>query len=124
MGDRIQTEPLPTGSEIRGYDYGTSASAVSPVTLDELHQLEASTGWTEEDAIVLQQYRHIFLDHAERMVDAWRSVIGTQPHLAKWFFGPEGKPDDEYKIKVKARFVQWVRDVPLRSRDRCWLDYH
>jgi hypothetical protein len=57
------------------------------------------------------------------MVDSWRSVIGSQPDLAKWFVGPDGKPDEAYKAKVKARFVQWVRDVCLRPRDQAWLDY-
>jgi hypothetical protein len=123
MSERLQTETLPSGSGIRGYDYGTAASARSPVSIDELHQLEASTGWTVEDAKVVERHRRIFLDNAEQMVDAWRSVIGSQPHLAELFFGPDGKPDDEYKAKVKARFVQWVRDVALRPRDQAWLDY-
>ena len=71
--------------------------------------------WKEDDD-VLQRHRHIFLDSAEQMVNAWRSVIGSQQHLAKWFIGPDGKPDEEYKARVKARFVQWVRDVCLRPR--------
>jgi Protoglobin len=44
-------------------------------------------------------------------------------HLAKWFAGPDGKPDDEYKAKIKERFVQWVRDVCTRPHDQAWLDY-
>ncbi len=57
------------------------------------------------------------------MVDSWRAIIGAQPHLAKWFFGPDGKPNDEYKAKVKKRFVQWVLDVCFRPHDQAWLDY-
>lgn len=116
MSNATQTENLPAAGKIPG-------SAQSSVSMEELHQLEASTGWTEEDGNVLQWHRDIFLDNAEQMVDAWRSVIGSQPHLAKWFLGPDGKPDDEYKAKVKARFVQWVRDVCVRPRDQAWLDY-
>jgi hypothetical protein len=110
-------------SETDGYDFGTSASARSPVSTGELRQLEASAGWTGEDARVLERHRQLFLDHAEEMVDAWRSVIGSQPHLSKWFFGPDGRPDENYKARVKARFVQWVRDVCLRPHDQAWLDY-
>jgi hypothetical protein len=110
-------------AEIPGYDYGQPSVAVSPVSLDELHQLEASAGWTEHDARLLYRHRSIFEDRAEAMVDAWRAVIGSQPHLAKWFFGPDGGPDESYKAAVKKRFVQWVRDVPTRPHDQTWLDY-
>jgi hypothetical protein len=57
------------------------------------------------------------------MVDLWRSVIGSQPHLSQWFVGPDGKPDDEYKASVKRRFVQWVIDAAVRPHDRDWLNY-
>jgi hypothetical protein len=110
-------------AEIDGYDYGAVQSAHSPVSMEELRQLEATVGWTEEDARILQQHGSIFRDKAEQMVDAWRSVIGAQPHLAKWFFGPDGKPDDAYKAKVKKRFVQWVVDACFRPHDQAWLDY-
>jgi len=50
-------------------------------------------------------------------------VIGAQPHLAQSFFGPDGNPDDEYKARVKKRFVQWVIDVAERLHDQAWLDY-
>jgi len=110
-------------SKVSGYDYGKSSTAHSPVTLAELRQLEAAVGWSENDATVLQRHGEIFKNRAEQMVDAWRAVIGSQPHLAKWFFGPDGKPDDEYKAKVKKRFVQWVNDACFRSHDQAWLDY-
>jgi hypothetical protein len=109
--------------EIPGYDYGKAAVARSPVSLEELRQLEASTGWTEEDAAVLRKHWRVFEDRAGDMVDSWRAVIASQPHLAKWFFGPDGKPDDRYKARVRERFVQWVRDSSTRTHDQSWLDY-
>lgn len=108
---------------IAGYDYGQAAVARSPVSLDELHQLEAAAGWSAADARVLQRHGELFKENAELMVDSWRAVIGAQPHLAKWFFGPDGKPDDEYKARVKKRFVQWVLDACFRPHDQTWLDY-
>lgn len=108
---------------IAGYDYGRAGVARSPVSLDELHQLETAVGWSAEDARTLQRHGELFKDNAEQMVDSWRAVIAAQPHLAKWFFGPDGKPDDEYKAKVKERFVQWVLDACFRPHDQAWLDY-
>ncbi|HWY53173.1 MAG TPA: alpha/beta fold hydrolase [Terriglobales bacterium] len=110
-------------TQISGYDYGKAGSAHSPLSLEELRQLEQSVGWSEEDAQVLQRHGELFKTHAEKMVDSWRAVIGAQPHLAKWFFGPDGKPDDEYKAKVKKRFIQWVVDACFRPHDQTWLNY-
>ena len=108
---------------IHGYDYGKPIVARSPVSVDELRLLEATLGWSDEDARILRRYEELFRENAEAMVDTWRGVIGSQPHLAKWFFSPDGKPDEAYKDAVKKRFVQWVRDVPSRPHDRAWLDY-
>jgi hypothetical protein len=110
-------------TQIGGYDYGRGNVAHSPLTLEELRQLEETVGWTEEDAQVLQRHGNIFRETGEKMVDAWREVIGSQQHLVKWFFGPDGKRDADYAAKVKKRFVQWVVDAVFRPHDRAWLDY-
>lgn len=109
--------------QISGYDYGQANVARSPLTLEELHQLEETLGWGEEDARVLQRHGDIFRENAEKLVDAWREVIGSQNHLVKWFFGPDGKRDADYAARVKKRFVQWVVDAVFRPHDRAWLDY-
>jgi hypothetical protein len=108
---------------IPGYDFGTAESAVSPFSEEDLRTLEETAGWSENDAVTLQKHADLFRQQAERMVDSWRSVIGEQPNLAHWFVGPDGKPDDEYKARVKRRFVQWVIDLALRKHDRDWLNY-
>lgn len=110
-------------SNIAGYDYGTARVARSPVTVEELRALEGAVGWTSEDDRALNAAGKVLRDRAEAMVDSWRAEIGKQPHLAKWFFGPDGQPDEAYKAAVKQRFVQWVSDACLRPRDRAWLDY-
>jgi hypothetical protein len=108
---------------IPGYDVGTPKSAGSPVSDCELSQLEMTAGWTAEDREVLAKHIDLFRAKAEAMVDSWRAVIGSQPQLALSFCGPDGKPDDEYKVSVKLRFVQWVIDVAARPHDRSWLNY-
>jgi len=113
----------PDKSDIAGYDFGSANSARSPVSAEELLQLEQTLGWTTNDAQLLRKHAPLFAAQAEKMVDSWRAIIGTQPHLAKWFLAPNGKPDDEYKAAVKKRFVQWVKDVAIRPHDQAWLDY-
>jgi hypothetical protein len=110
-------------NEIPGYDYGNPTVGCSPVSIEELRELERTVGWSGSDAELLRRHRDIFQQHAEEMVDSWRAAIASQPHLVKWFFGPDGKRDAEYAAKVKPRFVQWVLDVCLRPHDRAWLDY-
>ncbi len=110
-------------SSIPGYDYGTPKSSISPVSESDMSRLEQSAGWTAADAGVLARHADLFRIKAESMVDSWRAVIGSQPHLSQWFARPDGAPDDDYKASVKRRFVQWIIDVALRPHDRDWLDY-
>ncbi|MGH8772726.1 MAG: protoglobin domain-containing protein [Burkholderiales bacterium] len=112
-----------TPESIRGYAYGAAEVARSPVSLDELRLLEQTVTLTDEDRRYLRLAGDVLQDQAEQVVDSWRSVIGAQPHLARWFFGPDGKPDEAYKAAVKKRFVQWVLDTCRRPHDQAWLDY-
>lgn len=108
---------------ISGYDYGTARAAHSPLSLAELRELERTTGWTDADGEAIAMAGEVLSGQEEAMVDSWRAIIGQQPHLAKWFFGPDGKPDEAYKAAVKKRFVRWVTDLCRRQRDQAWLDY-
>jgi Protoglobin len=112
-----------TGPQIPGYDFGTRTSAESPLSNEDLRNLEQAVGWTNNDRDILLKHAALFQQQAETMVDSWRSVIAAQPHLSHWFVGPDGNPDDDYKARVKRRFVQWVIDVALRPHDRTWLNY-
>ena len=109
--------------QIPGYDFGARKSAESPLTDEDLRHLEQTIGWTDNDRDILHKHSALFQHQAEAMVDSWRSVIAAQPHLSRWFVGPDGNPDDDYKARVKRRFVQWVIDVALRPHDRAWLNY-
>jgi hypothetical protein len=108
---------------IPGYDYGAARAAHSPVTLDELRRLEQTVGWSKADDEAITMAGEVLAGQEEAMVDSWRAIIGEHDHLAKWFFGPDGKPDEAYKAAVKRRFVQWVADLCRRERDQAWLDY-
>jgi hypothetical protein len=108
---------------IPGYDFGSPDNARSSVSREDLLHLEQTLGWTGEDERLLLKHVELFRTKAGQMVDSWRAVIGAQSHLSYWFGGPDGKPDDEYKARVKARFVQWVIDVATRPHDTNWLNY-
>jgi hypothetical protein len=112
-----------TGMEIPGYSFGSAEGAQSPLSQEDLLHLEQTLGWTSEDDQRLRKHAELFRSQAEQMIDSWRSVIARQPHLSQWFAGPDGKPDEEYKARVKRRFVQWVVDVATRPHDQAWLNY-
>jgi hypothetical protein len=110
-------------SDIHGYDYGGARAARSPITLSELRELEATVGWTTDDDRAIAMAGEVLAGQEEAMVDSWRAIIGHHSFLAKWFFAPDGKPDEAYKAAIKKRFVQWVSDLCCRERDQTWLDY-
>ncbi len=117
------THTKSSAPEIPGYGFGLPGTACSPVSNEDLRQLEETIGWSTADEAVMWRYAGLFREHAEQMVDTWRAVIGSQPHLARWFVASDGRPDEEYKARVKQRFVQWVIDVATRPHDRAWLNY-
>jgi protoglobin len=108
---------------IQGYAYGKTELPKSPVSLEELERLKQTVALTEEDIRNLRTAGDILEDQTDAVIDTWRSVIGSLPHLAYYFVGPDGKPDDAYKSKVKERFKQWVLDVCRRPLDQDWLNY-
>jgi hypothetical protein len=110
-------------SKISGYDYGSRRVAHSPVSLDELWALEKTVGWTEADSEAIAMAGEVLAGQEEAMVNSWREIIGHHEHLAKWFFGLDGKPDEFYKAAVGKRFIQWVGDLCRRERGQAWLDY-
>jgi hypothetical protein len=95
----------------------------APVTLDELTNLEQAVGLSDEDRRYLRLAGDVLADQAKAVVDYWRGIIGQQPHLAVYSLGPEGKPDEAYKVAVKRRLVQWVIDTCRRPHDQAWPDY-
>jgi hypothetical protein len=88
------------GTEIAGYDFGKVPR--SPLSLSELRELETTLGFTARDREVLARASAVISDHAEELVDGWRATIGAHEFLAKWFFAPDGKPDEHYKAAVKS----------------------
>jgi hypothetical protein len=117
------TAKLQNAETIAGYDFGTDRVDRSPVTLTELRHVEQAAGWGDADAAALRRMGELIREDAEALVDSWRKAIGEQPELGRWFFGPDSRPDEDYKARVKKRFEQWVLDICFKPHDLAWLDY-
>ena len=107
-----------------GYTYGDTSIAVSPITMDELEQLKASVGFTEEDRRWLQLAGEVLAEQVQAIVTRWRSeIIASIPHLARHSRSPEGDKLPGYLAQSNLRFEQWILDTCLREYDQEWLNY-
>jgi hypothetical protein len=110
--------------DIPGYTYGQPSVAPSPVTLNDLEQLKASVGLTEEDERFLRMAGAVLDHQVETIVHHWRAqIIAGIPHLARHSRHLDGSPAPDYLERSNGRFQQWIRDSCLRPYDQTWLDY-
>jgi hypothetical protein len=109
---------------IDGYTYGSPELATSPVSMQELHDLKASVGFTEDDQRYLKLAGEVLADQTEKVVMHWRSgIIAGIPNLARHSRTPEGDAIPEYLAKSNLRFQRWILDTCLRPYDQDWLNY-
>ena len=106
-----------------GYTYGTDAVPTSPLTLEDLRQIEAAAHVQPGDAELLSRAEPILAPHAMEMVDTWRGILAQKTYLAAHSAHPDGQPNPEYAQASKPRFAQWIIDMCTRERDQAWLDY-
>jgi pimeloyl-ACP methyl ester carboxylesterase len=110
--------------DIPGYNFGTPDVAKSPISLEALKELQASTLFTDEDVVYLRLSYAVLKDQAEDLVTMWRGIIALHPHLSG--YGKDqhsGVVDQEYGAKVGRRFAQWVLDTARAEYDQDWLNY-
>lgn len=107
-----------------GYTYGTSVVMKSPMSLDELKQLEQSLLFGEDDVRYLKMSYDILKDQTSEILDVWYGFVASTPQLV-YFFGNKGtgKPDGEYLAKVRERFAMWILQTAEANYDQKWLDY-
>ena len=104
-----------------GYTYGTDAVPTSPLTLEDLRQIEAAAHVQPSDAELLSRAEPILAPHAMEMVDTWRGILAQKTYLAAHSAHPNGHPNPEYAQASKPRFAQWIIDMCTRERDQaCW----
>lgn len=108
---------------IAGYTYGANDLATSPVTMKDLDLLKQTITLDPEDARYLRMAAEVLEDQTDSLVNLWRGVISSMPHLSYYFKDPNGNINEEYKAKVKERFKQWIIDVCTKPYDQDWLNY-
>jgi len=109
--------------QIDGYVYGTSQTATSPLTLDDLERLKAVVGLTEDDQAALRDAVEILADQADDMVTAYRARLSELPFMVPYSNHPGGTPNPEYGAASKPRFDRWIIDACTRPLDQDWLNY-
>lgn len=108
---------------IAGYTYGANDLATSPVTMKDLDLLKQTITLDPEDARYLRMAGEVLEDQTDSLVNLWRGVISSMPHLSYYFKDANGNINEEYKAKVKERFKQWIIDVCTKPYDQDWLNY-
>jgi hypothetical protein len=108
---------------IAGYDYGAHELATSPVTMKDLELLKQTITLDSDDQKYLRMAGEVLEPQTESIVNMWRGVISSMPHLACYFKNDAGKTDEQYKAKVKERFKQWIMDLCYKPYDQDWLNY-
>lgn len=108
---------------IAGYDYGANELATSPVTIKELDLLKQTITLDSDDQKYLRMAGDVLEPQTESIVNMWRGVISSMPHLAYYFKNDAGKADEQYKAKVKERFKQWIMDLCYKPYGQDWLNY-
>ena len=109
--------------EIPGYDYGSPKLAKSPVTTDELEEIQKTAGFTNTDERWLRSAGEVLESQTEELVAEWRAAIAQHPHLMRYSLRPDGKGDARYSQRSGLRFRQWVLDTCFRPYDQDWLNY-
>lgn len=110
-------------SQVAGYTFGTQEVSRSPVSLDDLERLKQTVMFTDEDSQALRMAGQVLSDQIEAVLDVWYRFMASQPHLARYFSGADGRPDPAYLTAVRRRFGQWILDTCNRPYDQAWLDY-
>jgi len=110
--------------DIPGYSYGAAEAPNSPVSPEELSDLQTSAGFTDEDCRFLRLAGEVLDGQTTQIVEHWRAgIIAGIPHLARHSRTPEGDPLPEYLAMSNLRFEQWILDTCLRPYDRDWPRY-
>lgn len=109
-------------TQIPGYRYGDPSLPAPTLSLDELHQLQQTLLFGEEDVRALRRAGEILAPQVDAILDVWYGFVGSHDFLLAYFSTPDG-PNGEYLSRVRARFGQWILDTCRAEYDEAWLAY-
>jgi hypothetical protein len=107
--------------EIPGYAFGAPELARSPVSLEDLEDLQTAIGFTADDEAALRELGDLLRDRREELFGRWIGLVGH--FFVPTFAGPDGTPNQAYLDAAHPRFMQWIDDACTRPYDQAWLDY-
>jgi hypothetical protein len=108
--------------QVKGYDYGKTSLAQSPVTLQDLALLKKTLLWSNDDDRYLKMAGEVLGDQTNDILDLWYGYVGSNEHLV-YYFTKDGQPNMDYLTAVRARFGHWIIDLCTKSYDQNWLNY-
>lgn len=109
-------------AQIKGYNYGSTSLATSPVSMQDLALLKKTLLWSDDDDRYLRMAGQVLADQTDAVLDLWYGYVGGNEHLLH-YFTKNGQPNMDYLGAVRARFGQWILDLCNRPYDQDWLNY-
>jgi hypothetical protein len=110
-------------NSISGYSYGTSETALSPLSSIDFDELKQSVLFGSDDEHYLGIMGDILADQIDAVLDVWYGFVASHPHLVYYFSDGHGNANGEYLAAVRKRFGQWILDTCKRPYDQTWLNY-
>lgn len=106
---------------IDGYAFGSTELESSPVSQEELAELERAALFDEADAEALRELWRVVADRRQELFAVWMERVAH--YFLPTFAGPDGRPIEAYLDAAHGRFMRWIEDTCLRPHDAAWLDY-
>ncbi|MEZ6033436.1 MAG: protoglobin domain-containing protein [Planctomycetaceae bacterium] len=109
---------------IAGYTYGDSQLPKSPISLEQLAEIQKSLLFTADDEKYLRMSHDVLSSQVEEVLDVWYGFVASTPHLVHYFTdSTTNKPNPEYLGRVRKRFGQWILDTAKANYGQDWLNY-
>jgi len=67
--------------KIPGYDFGTTRSRNSPITMAEWEELKKSALFSQEDVVYLRLSEDVLATQVDDLLKTWRGIVFDHPHL-------------------------------------------
>jgi hypothetical protein len=112
----------PRTTELPGYDFGAPSVPASPVSMEELAELQQLLRFGEQDVRHLKRVGEVLNRRLEEFDAALMEWIGPVA-MTSVIRESDGSVDERYLERTHARFLRGFIDMCVRPYDQAWLDY-